>query len=178
MAEIIPSFPNELWKPIPGWDALYFVSSVGRVWSVRNKCVLRPRRHRDGHLEVNLFNAGVCCMMKVHRLVLMAFVEPPPSHTSVARHLNDVPDDNRLVNLAWGTPRDNTADSIANGGFLQAERSPRAKLSNAQVLEIVARRTAGEKGRALADEFGVSPATICQIFKRVSWKSVTPAPSR
>lgn len=47
-------------------------------------------------------------------LVLAAFVGPRPSGL-VARHLNDVRSDNRLANLTWGTPSQNSYDAVRNG---------------------------------------------------------------
>ena len=50
----------------------------------------------------------------VHHLVAKAFIGPRPKGQQV-RHLNDILADNRLANLAYGTPLQNTADSIRNG---------------------------------------------------------------
>ena len=50
---------------------------------------------------------------RVHRMVLEAFVGPCPEGMQ-CRHLNDVKNDNRLNNLAWGTRKENSADAIRN----------------------------------------------------------------
>ena len=47
----------------------------------------------------------------------------------------------------------------------QTRARPNAKTSLAQRADIVARFRAGEKQRALAAEYGVSPARICTIIK-------------
>ena len=49
----------------------------------------------------------------MHRLVLLAFVGPPPEH-HIGCHKNDVPDDNRLDNLYWGTKGENALDKLRN----------------------------------------------------------------
>lgn len=51
----------------------------------------------------------------LHRVVLETFVGPPPPG-SYGRHLNDDRSDNRLENLAWGTPQDNVNDMLRNRG--------------------------------------------------------------
>lgn len=51
----------------------------------------------------------------MHRLVLLAFVGPCPDGME-ACHANDIPTDNRLANLRWGTHADNMRDRIENGG--------------------------------------------------------------
>jgi hypothetical protein len=52
--------------------------------------------------------------MDVHVLVLTAFVGPCPDGNE-ALHFNDIPDDNRLSNLRWGTRSQNNHDAIRNG---------------------------------------------------------------
>jgi hypothetical protein len=37
-----------------------------------------------------------------------------PRHSRIARHLNDVRDDDRLSNLAWGDDAQNAADRVRN----------------------------------------------------------------
>lgn len=41
--------------------------------------------------------------------------------------------------------------------------------TEAQALEIRARRAAGEGGRELAEEFGISEQQVCDIHKGRSW---------
>lgn len=48
------------------------------------------------------------------RLILEAFVGPPPFPFAEARHLNDDPRDDRIDNLAWGTRAQNFTDAAQN----------------------------------------------------------------
>jgi hypothetical protein len=68
--------------------------------------VLKPRDTGDGHLRVVLGRGN---RRQVHRLVLLAFVGPPPAGCET-RHLNGDPADNRLDNLEWATHRRNMQD--------------------------------------------------------------------
>lgn len=52
--------------------------------------------------------------ISVHSVVCAAFIGPRPDGL-VARHVNGDARDNRLVNLEYGTPAQNTADSIRHG---------------------------------------------------------------
>lgn len=117
----------EEWRPVVGYEGHYEVSSRGRVrsqdWDVVRKDgtsfrkkgrVLRPHLSKRGYLAVALHKSGRQQTRTVHRLVAQAFI-PNPGDSPVVRHLNDVPTDNRLENLAWGTQSDNIKDAVRNG---------------------------------------------------------------
>ncbi len=115
----------ESWLPVVGYEGLYEVSDLGRVRSLsRNRRdgrgylpgrVLRPGPQRRGYLTVSLTDADGCVRSRrVHQLVLGAFVGPRADGMEVL-HNNDVPGDNRLVNLRYGTRSDNQRDIYRNG---------------------------------------------------------------
>ena len=118
----------EIWKPVVGYEQLYEVSDQGRVRSVERTridttgrtysyvgTVLRPAPKASGHLAVSLSDGGQRGKtFDIHRLVLDAFVGPR-SGDEEARHLNDNPADNRLVNLVWGSRSSNSFDRVRNG---------------------------------------------------------------
>lgn len=54
-------------------------------------------------------------------MVAAAFIGPKPDGMEV-RHLNDIRDDNRAVNIAYGTRSQNMYDSIRNGTHNRASR--------------------------------------------------------
>ena len=55
---------------------------------------------------------------RIHVIKAKAFLfGPNPLSYNVIRHLNDIPTDNRLINLAWGTQSDNVKDCIKNGNY-------------------------------------------------------------
>jgi hypothetical protein len=95
----------EQWRPVAGWKS-YRVSSLGRV--SRGGRILRPNPLKSGHTTVCL-SEGRRATAYVHRLVLEAFVGEAPSGL-ICRHLNGIPGDNRLSNLAWGTRAQNATD--------------------------------------------------------------------
>lgn len=76
-----------------------------------------PRRERKpgGYLCVNVIETatGVRRTVNVGRLVAMAHDRLPLPGEQV-RHLNGNCQDDRLENLAWGTPMDNTIDKWYN----------------------------------------------------------------
>lgn len=115
---------EERWLPVVGYEGLYEVSDQGRVRSLdmidsmrrkhKGRVLVSIPVNKQGHLIVNLHKNGQQTMFLVHRLVMAAFVGPCPAGQEV-RHLNDMPTDNALENLAYGTRAENMADMVRNG---------------------------------------------------------------
>ena len=108
--------PVEQWLPVVGYEGLYEVSDLGLVRSLIGRGrVLRPGPQRRGYLTVSLTDrSGKARSRRVHQLVLAAFVGPLPAGMEVL-HRNDVPGDNRLTNLYYGTRSQNVVEAYANG---------------------------------------------------------------
>ncbi len=112
---------TEQWKDVPGYEGQYQVSDGGSVMSYRRRAegqLLRPGRMPMGHLSVSLGRGNSQC---VHKLVLLAFVGPPPLKHE-CRHLNGNPADNRLANLCWGTRSENIRDAVSHGTWMTPVR--------------------------------------------------------
>lgn len=125
---------TEEWRPPPGLEGLYEVSDLGRVRSLDRQIWIDPIPGvRAGHWRslkgqivepgwtgpknkqyLHLSMGRTAPNRRVSHVVLEAFIGPRPDGMW-ARHLNDQTDDNRLVNLAWGTPAENYADMVRNG---------------------------------------------------------------
>lgn len=131
---------TERWLSIPGYEGLYEVSDLGRVRSVdhvklipasrRSAAYLRTHRgrllarkfDRNGYPIVDLCQDGVVRRFGNHQLVLVAFVGPRPAGM-VSRHLNGDRTDPRLVNLAYGTYAENSADMRLHGTVYQLHKT-------------------------------------------------------
>lgn len=137
MADNQSTLPTaEEWRDVPGWEGLYQVSDQGRVRSLTrwmiNKAGRRQKstgrmlklQHKPaGYPYINLCKDGIAKATYVHELVLTAFVGPRPSASHYSRHLDDNPKNNRVENLAWGTPSENSYDKVRNGNDYHASRS-------------------------------------------------------
>lgn len=102
------------WKQVPGFER-YEVSDRGAVRRPghRQGRSLKPVAQHNGYLRVRLYKDLWPYNRFIHTLVLTAFVGPRPEGLQ-CRHLNDNKLDNRLLNLRWGSPKENTADAFRN----------------------------------------------------------------
>lgn len=157
-------------KPIPGYEG-YFASSGGEIWSMHSRGRTSrqlaqgppyrvPQSVCDGYKRVNLYQSGRRAYMRVHRLVLLAFVGPAPDGHE-AMHLDNDKGNNRLDNLKWGTPSENVAQRERDG---RGHRPAQYRiLSDADVITIKRRLANGDSIRGIARHFRVSQSSIRAI---------------
>lgn len=99
----------------------YLVSSEGRMAKLMS---LTPSK--NGYVQLSIPTAkGAKTRIRryLHDLILTAFVGPRPEG-AVARHLNDIPTDNRVDNLAWGSRSENQFDAFRNGRRTRKSECP------------------------------------------------------
>lgn len=102
------------WRAVPGFEGLYSVSSDGKVRSLRSGIELKSAPYKGGYERVTFSVDGVRSNHPVHVLVLSAF-SGARQDGAETRHLNGIPNDNRSVNLRWGTHAENMQDKIDHG---------------------------------------------------------------
>lgn len=169
---------EEIWKKIPNFED-YEISTLGRVRNVSGKLLSIRWNGKIGnrYLAAQLqrpksFGGGWKQrrkIMKIHRLLLMTFVRMPKKG-ECALHKNDIPDDNRLENLYWGTRQQNASDSIRNGTFKTnhpgyGENNVVSKHSDELVVNIRKEYT-GKRGEQtkIAKKYGVSQSYVSALL--------------
>ena len=93
---------SEIWIPIEGYEGLYAVSSLGKVYSFHSKRLISPKKSKAGYLRVTLSKNNQQRVFAVHRLVALAFI-PNPCLKPTVNHINEIKTDNRVENLEWAT---------------------------------------------------------------------------
>ena len=157
---------------MPG-HPMYEVSDHGRLRSWKGDGsrprLMNPSPNR-GYLSVLLDRK----FRRVHRMVAMAFLGPPPFDRALVRHLNDDPLDNRVSNLAWGNWADNARDRKRNGsrGGMRGESHYRSRLNDAAVRDIRAFLSYGFGQSEVGRWYGMCPSTIHYIGKGKLWSHV------
>lgn len=147
---------------------------TGEVWSDRQNWIKRLSVHQnsDGYMMARFFYDGKIIRKGVHRLVLRTFDRVPEDHEQ-CRHLNGVPDDNRLENLAWGTAGENQRDRVSHDTHIRGTRHPCSKLQPEDVLAIRKAFSTGEyRQQDLADRYGVSATLIKKVVRGECWPHV------
>jgi len=125
---------------------------------------------------------GKICMngrnTSAHRVSWMLNRGPIPDGLCVL-HKCDNPPCVNPKHLFIGTLKDNAQDCVLKGrkpdrGYMhQGERSAKAKLTNAQVLEMRRLNTEeGVKAPTLAKQFGINVNHCYDILYRVCWKHI------
>lgn len=108
-------YMEERWLPISGFETEYWVSNLARVWSVKTQKFLQVKpMDNHGHLGVCLYSGGKRYYKYIHRLVAEAFI-PNPNKLPIVRHIDDIPYNNTVYDITFGTQRDNAYDAIRNG---------------------------------------------------------------
>ena len=95
---------DERWLPVVGNDG-YLVSDQGRVKRIKTGAIFSPES--SVYRVVDLRTVGASRTVLVHRLVMAAFGGPCPPGLCV-NHKNGNKHDNRLDNLEYVTPRENS----------------------------------------------------------------------
>ena len=122
--------PGEEFRPVPGWEGLYEVSSLGRIKSLPRTVLAKGRKpyvrpERFMSLQADRYGYKYCDLTRdakhhrrsVHVLVAQAWHGPKPEEGMGALHRNGIESDNRPENLYWGTPKQNYEDAVRHGRY-------------------------------------------------------------
>lgn len=176
---------KETWRPVVGYEGLYEVSDLGRVrrlptmakhWTGSTFCrplrVLAGSLDRDGYVRHGLHKSGECHGFRASRLVLLAFVGPPPCGKTDAAHIDGNRANNRMGNLAWKSSIENAADKHRHGTTARGERIGKATQTPGSVERIRDLHRAGCRQVDTSVWMGVSQSQVSAIARRQFWAHV------
>lgn len=174
----------ELWRPVVGYEGLYEVSNWGRVRSlarildhyrygaksghtyVLEGKILRPMPQTGGYMRVSLLSKEhKRRTMRIAPMVATAFI----GSRSPGLHI-DHKDGNKRNDCVWNLRYVTRFENMNAGNFDKntphGETHCRAKLSDADVVEIRRLVMEGMKQKDVAKMFGVEPQTVSKIVRK------------
>ncbi len=108
------TLPNEKWKDIKGYEGMYKVSSLGRIYSYVCGRLLKTNPHKTyGYVCIPLGKRKDGKSFRVHRLVAEAFI-PNPYNKKEVNHKNKIKSDNSVENLEWMSGVENNNHRFGN----------------------------------------------------------------
>ena len=174
----------EIWSPVPGYEGIYEASDLGRVRGLVAKKGRVPGRILKGvpagptrsYLYVGLYGGAGRSSNKrrsIHRIVMAAFHGPSDLHVN---HINGNTFDNRLCNLEYCTPQQNTAHAWRTG-LLPApppsplgEDHPSATISEETAKRIIRMGADGLKPAVISRAVSASVDTVSMILRGRTWR--------
>lgn len=170
---------NERWKDVVGYEGLYQVSDMGKVFGYKRERMLKPYLCvRGGYPQVILCKDGKRKHKQIHHLILDTFVGLRPTPEHEARHLDGNPKNSILINLKWGTRSENVRDAVEHkthfvpGKYHFGSKHSMSKLNEADILIIRKMMKKGSSRREMADKFDINVSTISRILSKKLWSHV------
>lgn len=167
------------YRKISGWDR-YFITDDGRLLSRSSRYggravlpdgmvrVVKGYYLPKGYHSTTLVFGKRRRNVLMHRLVLEAFVGPCPDGME-CRHIDGNPANNRLDNLAWGTPQENAADKEIRKTAIHGGRHKLAKLSDLKVFAARDLHSLGWTHSEIAALFQVHRSAISSALSGDTW---------
>ena len=116
----IKDLPDEVWRPIEGYDGKYLISSFGRIKSLKHKKpkLLTAFPNNKGYYRVCLSKNGESKHYLVSRLVAQAFCpNPDPENRNTVDHIDGNKANNRADNLQFLSFQQNVRKEWQSNGY-------------------------------------------------------------
>ena len=135
------------WKDIIGYENEYQINQFGEIRTLKDSPklkkydVLKPQiSKRNGYVYQMLYKNGKEKLLRVHRLVAMAFL-PNPNNLPQVNHKDGNKQNNSVDNLEWCEQSDNMKHDYKNGLQIPSENQRKAiintnKLKQKKVCQI------------------------------------------
>lgn len=173
----------EIWEKLKNYEDSHQVSNLGKVRTVertvkglnglrkyKSKLLTIFIRKKDSYCRICLCKNGEERIEYLHRIVAETFIENPENKPQV-NHKNGIKSDNRVENLEWCTPKENTHHGFLTGLTTRygGENSTNWYIPKEIVKELY--KLAHYSGRTLSsisEEYGTPISTISDIkHKRI-----------
>lgn len=176
--------PSEIWKDVVGYEGLYQISSFGNVKSLGKTIdkgkfgkVFFPEKLLSVFIDNQYFYIGLHKNKKqkkisIHRILAIAFI-PNPENKPFINHKNGIKTDNRIENLEWVTPKENSEHASINNLVARnfGEKNGKHKLNTKDILLIRNSRYKISR-KELSKNLNVSIKHIDRIRENKRWRHI------
>lgn len=162
-------------KEVPGvMEDRYFISNYGRVYD-NDKGIFLGYSDKLGYERVSLKTIYGLKQIGTHRLVMLVFEYNPDYQSLQVNHIDGNPSNNKLSNLEWTTPKENTDHAMLYGLHqMNGKDNPNNKLNEKQVREICELIQTGKYyDTEIAEMYNVSYTNISDIHKGKLWTNIS-----
>jgi hypothetical protein len=105
---------EEIWKDVQGYEDYYQISNFGRIKSKYYNRIRSYILNQGGYCTVQLCVKQKRKAFALHRLVAIHFI-PNPLNLPEINHLDFNKENNKINNLEWCTPKQNSIHRTING---------------------------------------------------------------
>jgi hypothetical protein len=178
----------EEWKDVVGYEEYLMISNHGNVYRKERSWIggnrgskrviksgIMRRRMQHGYWLIDLEVNGKKNILKVHRLVAMAFI-PNPENKPQVNHKDLNRSNSCVSNLEWVTAKENIIHARMNKKdwkkrtiYTVGEKISTSKLNETKVREI---RNSPLINKDIAVIYNIDRSTISRIRNRQYWKHV------
>jgi len=106
---------EEIWKDIEGYEGIYTVSNLGRVYSHLKGRIREPKKMPKGYLHLVLTKDKKQKDVLLHRIVAMSFIPNADTYKIYVNHKDGDKLNNSVANLEWVTNQENINHAHENG---------------------------------------------------------------
>lgn len=162
---------QEKFVPVNGYENMYEISNLGRVYSVKTKTFKNTQLGKRGYYTVDLWKNNKRKNFKIHRLIAIYFI-PNPKNKGYVNHIDGDKTNNNLINLEWTTALENNRHARITG--LNRDIGENHHNSKLKVDDIILIRELAKNNThtSLSYMFNISRCNVAKIVKRETWKEV------
>lgn len=159
----------------------YIISSDGHVYSTKNvgrgkyHKEIKQRENCDGYMDVTVGPNFARTTRKVHRLVALAFLPPPPNDSYEVDHKDRNRKNNNVDNLQWVTHKENVQKIPYAVGSAARSGSKNGRAINDESVVREIRKLYEQENKTIAyisKLYNVPYSTVFNIVKYKTWKNV------
>ena len=176
---------TEEWKDVVGFEELFQVSDLGRIFSKRSNRLLKQHRAKSGYMQIATKIKGVGKCFKVHREVAKAFLEEPKGCSleysksncygvADVNHIDGDKSNNHKSNLEWASRSENITHYYKEIATEESNISRSKKLSvmtDDGVRAIRKMYATGLSERSVAAKLGIPRGRVTSALKGYKWVS-------